>query len=652
LCGSALRAGLIAVFPSRSGAALCAKLQPRTAEERSDMDKSMLHHYEQELRYLRELAREFAGRFPKIAGRLGMADETNADPHVERLFQGFAFFAGRVRKQLEAEFPAFSEALLESVYPHHLKPTPSMAVVQFQPTPSDSSLMDGFIVPRGTPLRARCSLAAGSVCQYNTAHAVQLWPIAIESVEYTSVLSDIADLRVPARDPIRALLRVRLRLTAGRSFSDLSLRSLPLYVNGSDETSAKLYEAMVAHAGTLVMRWGPHSVQHVAFGDQARCTRQFGLDDEQALLPDVPAAYRGHRLLHEYFAFPGRFRSVELLGLAAGVGRCSSDKLDLIIPLKHHDPALEGKLALDQLQLFSTPVINLFSRRIVVAAGGGSAREISLLPDRTQPLSFEVHSVTHVAAQSPNRDELQEYPKQHQLATQPSDSELPRYTIERRPRLPGDDEQRAGSRGEYVGTETLLQLSEPLTENRQLVVDTLCTNRDLPLLLAKDRKSSFTMSTGAPVDEVRLLAGPSAPRFEAHDGETTWRLVNYLQLNYLSLNEPTGGSAAMREVLALYARIGDPTLRREVDGLREIRFQSVIGPYPQPGPRNYVRGLEIHVVCEEHAFAYGSFGLASALSAFFARYASIHSFTQTVLHSRERGEVYRWPAIIGLKPCL
>lgn len=616
------------------------------------MDKNMLHYVEQELRFVRELGLEFARQFPKVSGRLGLG-ETSSDPHVERLLQGFAFFAGRVQQKLEAEFPAFTETLLDHIYPHHLKPTPSMAVVRFHPTPNDSSLMKGFVVPRGTELRARCTLAPGSVCHYNTAHAVQLWPITIESVEYTSVLSGIADLHVPAREPIKALLRIGLRLTAGRSFSDVAMRSLPLYVGGNDETSARLYEALVAHAGTIVLRWGPHPARDVAFCEEVRSTRQYGFDDDHALLPGVPSAFRGYRLLHEYFAFPARFRSVELVGLGPGVARCTSSKLELIVPLKQHDPALEGKLGADRLQLFATPAINLFERRvnISIAAHGGEHHELRLVPDRTQPLDMEVHSVTRVGAHTPSRDELQRYARRFE-PTPDQALQQPHYRIERRPRVPSEGELQGENRTEYRGSEVYLSLSELRSDARQLVVETLCTNRDLPILLAKDGKSTFTLSSGAPVDEVQVLAGPSTPRYQPHNGEKAWQLIDHLQLNYLSLSERTGGSTAMREILALYAQIGDPMFGREVDGLREIRCQPVIGPYPQPGPRVFVRGLEIHLHCEEEAFSHGVLTLGSVLSHFFARHVSTHSFTQTVLHTTERGEVHRWPAIAGQKDSL
>ena len=78
-------------------------------------------------------AREFAREFPKIAGRLGLETFECADPYVERLLEGFAFLAARVHLKIDAEFPRFTQHLLEIVYPHYLAPTPSMAVVQMQP---------------------------------------------------------------------------------------------------------------------------------------------------------------------------------------------------------------------------------------------------------------------------------------------------------------------------------------------------------------------------------------------------------------------------------------------------------------------------------------------------------------------------------------
>src|SRR5947209_13505066 len=118
------------------------------------MDGRLLSYYERELRYLREVGAEFARDFPKIAGRLSLEEFTCADPYVERLLEGFAFLAARVHLKLDAEFPRFTQSLLQTVYPQYLAPTPSMCVVQLQPEPNETSLADGFVVPRGTPLRS------------------------------------------------------------------------------------------------------------------------------------------------------------------------------------------------------------------------------------------------------------------------------------------------------------------------------------------------------------------------------------------------------------------------------------------------------------------------------------------------------------------
>ena len=77
------------------------------------MDPRLLDYYNRELAYLRELGAEFSRQHPKIAGRLGMSGIEVADPYVERLLEGFAFLSGRIHLKMDAEFPRFSQRLLE-----------------------------------------------------------------------------------------------------------------------------------------------------------------------------------------------------------------------------------------------------------------------------------------------------------------------------------------------------------------------------------------------------------------------------------------------------------------------------------------------------------------------------------------------------------
>jgi type VI secretion system protein ImpG len=143
------------------------------------MDPRLLRHYNQELQHLREMGAEFARAFPKIAGRLGMDGIEVHDPYVERLLEGVAFLAARIQLKLDAEFPRFSQRLLEMLYPHYLAPTPAMLVAQFQPVLADANLAPGCVVPRGTALRSAAGKNDATACEFRTAQALTLWPVEL-----------------------------------------------------------------------------------------------------------------------------------------------------------------------------------------------------------------------------------------------------------------------------------------------------------------------------------------------------------------------------------------------------------------------------------------------------------------------------------------
>jgi type VI secretion system protein ImpG len=620
------------------------------------MKHRFLHHYEGELRFIRELGGEFARRYPKVAGRLGLNDSSSDDPHVERLLQGFAFTAGRVHMALDAEFPGLTQPLAERLYANYLAPTPSMAVVEFGVNARSSGLADGYTVPRGTVVASRAGRGTTS-CEFRTAHVVELLPIALEEVTYTSVLRDIADLRIPTLRPIRALLKLTLR-SRNMRFDRINLRTLPLFVAGRDEISTHLYEQLITSSSAVVMRWGPDHTRDVAFASETRPVRAHGFDATQALLPAPSHALDSYRLLQEYFACPARFSFVELHGLAQGVKRCPADRLELIVALTQFDPALEHAVDAERLRLFATPVINLFSRTCSRVAAPSSGREVQLVADQARPLDFEIHSVTSVAAHLDDSDDIIEVTPRHTMSEEHADAGLS-YALRRRTSPLPASPSASGAIADYEASEVYLTLAEDGSQLarpqlRQLSVTALCTNRDLPRSLVLGRGGNdFELRSGIPADAVRCIVPPTAPRAAQPEGEAVWRLLNYLSLNYLSLSEQTGGLDALRDLLGLFARLGDPAIQRQIEGVRRLRSAPIIGPFPASGPRAFVRGLEVSLECEEQAFAgHGAFMLTTVLSHLFARHTSISSFVQVVLNTTERGEVYRWPAIPGLRHVL
>src|SRR6202030_3024162 len=148
------------------------------------MDPRLLRLYEAELAYVREVGGEFARQYPKVADRLGLGSLEVADPYVERLLEGFAFLAGRIQLKMEAEFPTFTQSLLQLVYPHYLAPTPAMTVVQFTPNAMLRAAPAGVELPAGLELRSLLGTEDQTNCEFRTAHAVRLLPVEIADADY------------------------------------------------------------------------------------------------------------------------------------------------------------------------------------------------------------------------------------------------------------------------------------------------------------------------------------------------------------------------------------------------------------------------------------------------------------------------------------
>jgi len=620
------------------------------------MDPKLLYYYNRELRHLREIGGEFAEEFPKIAGRLGLDSFECADPYVERLLEGFAFLAARVQLKVDAEFPRFTEHLLEFVYPHYLAPTPSMAVVQMQPDPAEGSLAEGFTMPRHTSLRSQIGKGEQTACEYRTAHEVTLWPLEIASAEYLANPSAVANLGAPSMRDLKAGIRLRLRTTSGLKFNQLKLDKLNLFLRGSGAQPVQLYEQFLAN--TLAVAVLPGNK------DESWCEmitgnpfQRLGFEDDQSLLPFGPRSFQGYRLLQEYFAFPERYLFVELSGLSPAVRRCSDTEIDIVILLNRLQPRLVNAVEASLFALFCTPAINLFPRRADRIHLTHEEPEYHVIPDRTRPLDFETYSVEEVIGYGVNQGEEQVFlPFYGSNTGYRHRDENAYYTLRRIKRLMSAKQRRQGLRSSYIGSETYISLVDAQeapyrADLKQLGLQILCTNRDLPLHMPLGLgNTDFSLQTGAPVQSIRCLAGPTRPRPSSAGGGATWRLISHLSLNYLSLldTDEVQGAAALRELLTLYGDPNDEVVRKQIEGVLSTQSRNVVRRVDAVGPIVFGRGIEITVKFEEAAFeGGGAFLLGAVLERFFARYASLNTFTETVVASADRGEIMRWPIRIG-----
>ncbi|PKL96536.1 MAG: type VI secretion system baseplate subunit TssF [Gammaproteobacteria bacterium HGW-Gammaproteobacteria-8] len=626
------------------------------------MDPGFLRFYNTELQHLRDMGAEFAREYPKIAGRIGLDEFECADPYVERLLEGFAFLAARLQLKIDKEYDRFTQHLFEIVFPHFLAPIPSMAVVRFQPDMNEGSLCDGFVIERDTPLRGRIGRGEQTACEFRTRQEVVLWPIVVESAQYLPTRGDVSALGIRPPEGTRSGLRLRLKATGGFSFDEIPVDMLTLYLNGAGEQVASLMEHF--HAGSLgffVRGRGEGDAEPRLRFIPADAIEMPGLVSEEAVLPCGYRSFQGYRLLQEYFAFPERFNFVRISGLAGIARDLSAQQLELIFTFDRQADNLENSLDAENIVLNCAPAVNLFPRQCDRIHVTERDPELHVIPDRTRPMDFEIHTIESVQGFRTGvheGDVFKPFFWSHDRVAARGHSAF--YTQRREPRRLSSRQQRDGARSSYVGSEVFLTLVDghhaPYPESiRQLAVTALCSNRDLPLHMPVGEYNDFSLLSSAPVTGVECLKGPTRPRARFTPGDTRWRLISHLSLNYLSLlNDRNGnGAASLREMLELYADLSDSAIRRQVEGVSSIEAESIIRRLPMAGPLTAGRGIGIRLTLDESAFeGLGIFLLGRILAEFFARHASINSFTETRVVSTQRGEIVRWPMTIGRRATL
>jgi type VI secretion system protein ImpG len=624
------------------------------------MDERLLEHYNTELRHLRETAGEFAREFPKIAGRLALdkdAKEICPDPYVERLLEGFAYLAARIHLKLDAEFPRFTQSLLETVYPHFLSPIPSMAVVRFDPETNDTALAAGVPVPRGTLLRSNLGKGERTACTFQTAQAVRLLPLRIVEARYFT--RDVVELNLPADLQCKAALRLRLETTVPAPFADIALDPLTFFLRGADEFPAMIYEQILSRCLGVALQLPAERGRTVAVLP-ADSVRRVGFADDEALLPPSPRSFEGYRLLREYFAFPQRFLFVGLAGFGDSLKSCSGQQLDLVIILNEPDMRLENRVNASCFELFCTPAINLFPKQLDRIALSERFSEFHVVADHNRPLDFEIFEIQSVVGYGADLAQEQEF-RPFYLARDTDTGGGGFYTVNRVPRVLTAREKQFGRRSAYAGTELFISLVDATaapyrSDLRQLGIRALCTNRHLPIQMAVGvGRTDFTMDISAPVTAIRCLSGPTLPRPSRAEGRFSWRLISHLSLNYLSLidSQRDEGIGALREILRLYSDAEDRQIARQIEGLLKVQSKPIVRRVRIPGPITFARGLEITLTCDENAFeGTGAFVLGAVLEQFFAKYVSLNSFTETVIRTQQRGEIMRWPAQMGRRQIL
>ncbi len=568
-------------------------------------------YYEAELAYLREQGREFAAAFPATASLLA---ERSDDPDVERLLEGFAFLASRVRERIDDAIPELATQFAAALVPQLTRFIPSTAVIAFQPDPR--SLRGVHTIPRGTQVGG--DTARGVRCVFQTTSALDLLPVGITEVRTER----------PGSRTERIILRLQIPENA---LATVGAHRIRLHFHGELPAALTLRAWFLRHCV---------SIQVVEAGKTRATIKQpiapVGFDRETRLLPERPLEHDAFTHIVELFAAPLKFAFVDLPKL----GECLTPASELHFTFDR-PPKLPRPPSKDEIRLHCVPVVNLFA----------SAAD----PVRFRPLHPE--SIVRAAEHASSDAEIFDVTEVLGVAGAQRTSYQPftafrggpdragRYFVTRRTASVTDN-----------GTDVYLSLisprdHDPAESPETLAVDVLCTNRALAPTLKVGEINQPMRGSGTMVPFVNITA-VTPPLYPLDNVELLWRLGAHLGLSRAGLQD----AGNLRRLLEVYnfAERSNPQLGRKnaqwIDAIREVQTRKVVR-LVRGAP---VTGTKSIVVLDEAGFAAigEALVLGDALCELFARRMPINSFHQLSIALAPSQWEYAWPPRYGERTIL
>lgn len=597
--------------------------------------EQLLPYYESELGYLRRSLREFAERYPKIAGRLLISGEVCEDPHTERMIESFALLNARIAKRLDDDYPEFTEALFDVLYPHYLRPFPSCSIACFDLTSAARQQTTAGTIARGTQLTTRP--VRGAPCTFRTVYPVAVAPLALTEARFSEILRAPEAVRAPAG--ATACISVTISSCVEQiGIGALGLPALRVFLDGEPSFCAALRDALfmrtlVAYAEV------PGSGRWVAL--PAIPVRPAGFDEDDALI-DFPArSHAAYRLLTEYFCFPEKFNFIDIDVSMLGSALPGATAVTLHLALSgirsdSNTARMLGTLSSNNLLLGCTPVINLFRQRGEPIRLTHTTASYPVLADARRAFAFEVQSIDSVnlVRQTPQGETVVQF--------------RPFYSLQHAQTAEQNGHYWAMHRDETLaerspGFETQIAIVDIDFDPSAVETDTLnleltCSNRDLPSLLPYGQAGGdLFLEGGSSVRSIRFLRKPGNSWRFPNGRNAHWRLISHLALNHLSIS--AGGIEAFREMLALYDLPRSPSSQRQIGGMRAIEQQAT-SAWLAGNPFNcLVRGVQVRLVIDDEAFVgSGIHAFATIVERFLALYVHANSFIQLVIVSAKTGE--------------
>ncbi len=592
-------------------------------------------YFHNELQQLKQGMQQFTQEHPQHAKQLGLQNNAqHNDPYAERLLQGTAYLAAKIRERIEDDLPDLTERLLAQVQPSLLKPMPAMTVLHLQPR--IGQLQQPCSIPTATMFytqntgeKSAQATEEDRLYYFHTCSSLHINPLSIDSLSLHTSDQQVANAE--------GLLRFKLCLADNSEISLDSLKNLSFYIHAPQSQACRLQHALLTQVAAISIsaeQGGARTA--VNLGGQALIS--WPLLNSVDLTGNVSGA-AAFDVVRRYFHCPEALRFITFdLSLAHTM---LTEHGSIVVELQLRTlPETASDIKPEMLQLNCVPAINLCARDAQPILLDHTCSDYPLMIDSTNAQQEVIYSVDKVTGFDYARGKQTHYASLDSY-TQLRDSAAYFYTLQKPNAthrqlhlavMQSSDQKHAPpsvSNKHSIG-ETNLLAAQSLS--CQLSV---CQG-DAPHAHIGQQAQWYPHQQLAQAYRVANLVRPTPMYEPCQRADYQWRLISQLGFHYQTLTCLDN----LKALLNCLASNDNQMAKRQIEALQAITTRTINST--RQGCLQ--QGIIVHLGIDETAFAGNAevYMFVGVLHAFFQHYAPLNYFITTKITCQISKEVFIW----------
>ncbi|KMQ52591.1 type VI secretion system protein ImpG/VasA [Chitinispirillum alkaliphilum] len=573
-------------------------------------------YYEEELRYLYQSGCEFAKAHPDRAPYLNIDSVGDRDPYVERLFEGFAFLAARIREKLDDSFPQLTEGLVNLLWPQFLQEIPSLTMMQF--TPRKGFLQESRVLPARSEIVSGSVGEDGVVCKFTTTNSLVMNPISLRSVQrHTDKMNN-------------ETISFTFNLDSDVEWLNYDLKKIRLFLHAEFPVALMVHRALTTMVKHAEIKMGAEG--EVFQINPKNAITPGGMDASEAVLPQMRRSFAGFNILREYFVYPEKFLFIDLNGIdSIPAPETTPDIITFTFTIKEPFPH-DKQIRPDMFKLNCCPATNMFTKNVEPIIKTGKKSDYRVIADSSYSTSVRVHSLISVLGIDRVTGEKFTYE--------------PMYTFRNIGNRRGKTYAFRSVQTPAGTREVDIMLSGSQLDNKQireesLVIEAWCTNGNVPRDHIREGDINCPGRGFPDFVSASNITRPTLPFFPPSNHDLLWRFQAHMAATQISL----ASKDVLKKFLELYNWSAQEGRTRRIESITDVESEPVDAVYKG----GVIRGVKFKITLEEQAFIDSGdlhlFGLV--ISRFLSQYVSINSFCKVEFILKPSGKIVKFNNVEG-----